>query len=137
MTAPPLSFARRTAGRLPYGRGIQEQIFGEAKQDASLGYIPCKRLIANQIYVLSTMLAHNLGRESQLQADPERRPTVPTRAAVFALRGLGTLRDQLVRRAGALTRPQGKLALTVAAPPAARREFDELLEHFMPLERSG
>lgn len=111
------------------GRGIQEQVFGEAKQDASLGYVPCKRLTANQIFVLSTMLAHNLGRELQLQAEPERRRTTPTRAAVFVLRGLGTLRDQLVRRAGALTRPQGKLALSVAAPPVARREFDELLEH--------
>lgn len=111
------------------GRGIQEQLFGEAKQDACLGYVPCKRLVANQIYVLSTMLAHNLGRELQLRAEPERRRTVPTRAAVFALRGLGTLRDQLVRRAGALTRPQGKLAITVAAPPVARREFDQLLEH--------
>lgn len=111
------------------GRGIQEQVFGEAKQDASLGYVPCKRLTANQIYVLSTMLAHNLGRELQLRAAPERRRTTPTRAAVFVLRGLGTLRNQLVRRAGALSRPQGKLALTVAAPQAARRDFDELLEH--------
>src|SRR5690606_22408350 len=110
-------------------RGIQEQIFGEAKQHASLGYVPCKHPTANQIYVLSTMLAHNLGRELQLRADPESRPTSPTRAAVFVPRGLGTLRDQLVRRAGALTRPQGKLALTVAAPPVARREFDKFLEH--------
>lgn len=111
------------------GRGVQEQVFGEAKQDAGLGYVPCKRLVANQIYVLSTMLAHNLGRELQLRAEPERRRTTPTRAAVFVLRGLGTLRDQLVRRAGALTRPHGKLALTVAAPDVARRDFNELLEH--------
>ena len=111
------------------GRGNQEQIFGEAKQDASLGYVPCKRLVANQIFVLSTMLAHNLGRELQLQAEPVRRRTTPTRAPMFVLRSLGTLRDQLVRRAGALTRPQGRLCLNVAAPPPARVEFDELLEH--------
>lgn len=111
------------------GRGIQEQVFGEAKQHANLGYVPCKRLVPNQLYVLSTMLAHNLGRELQLRASPARRPTTPTRAGVFVLRTLGTLRDQLVRRAGALTRPSGRLALTVAAPEEARREFDELLEH--------
>ena len=111
------------------GRGIQEQIFGEAKQDASLGYVPCKRLVANQIFVLSTMLAHNLGRELQLRAEPIPRRTTPTRAPMFALRSLGTIRDQLVRRAGALTRPQGRLCLNVAAPPRARAEFGELLEH--------
>ena len=48
------------------GCGIQEQVFGEAKQDASLSYVPCKRLTANQIFVLSTMLAHNLDRELQI-----------------------------------------------------------------------
>ena len=111
------------------GRGLQEQVFGEAKQHANLGYIPCKRLIPNQIYVLSTMLAHNLARELQLRAQPERRATTPTRAAIFVLRTLGTIRGQLVRRAGALTRPQGRLSLTVAAPAVARAEFDDLLEH--------
>ena len=111
------------------GRGIQEQIFGEAKQDAGLGYVPCKRVLANQIYLLSTMLAHNLGRELQLQADPALRRTTPTRAPMFALRSLGTVRDLLIRRAGALSRPQGRLCLNVAAPKRARLEFNELLEH--------
>jgi len=111
------------------GRGIQEQLFGEAKQHAALDYIPCRRLVPNQLYILSTMLAHNLSRELQLRADPQRRRTTPTRAGIFIVRTLGTLRDQLVRRAGALTRPRGRLALTVAAPKAARREFDDLLHH--------
>ncbi|MFN3161240.1 MAG: hypothetical protein ACE37I_18150, partial [Rubinisphaera brasiliensis] len=51
------------------------------------------------------------------------------RAPMFVLRSLGTIRDQLVRRAGALTRPQGKHCLKVAAPAPARAEFNELLEH--------
>lgn len=111
------------------GRGIQEQLFGEAKQHASLDYVPCRRLVSNQIYVLSAMLAHNLSRELQLNAEPELRRTTPTRSGRFILRTLGTLRDQLVRRAGALTRPAGRLALTIAAPKAARDEFDHLLQH--------
>lgn len=111
------------------GRGIQEQLFGEAKQHASLGYIPSRRLVPNQLYVLSAMLAHNLGRELQIRAKPPRRATTPTRAGIFIVRTLGTLRDQLIRRAGALTRPNGKPTLTVAAPEAARQEFDKLLQH--------
>lgn len=111
------------------GRGIQEQLFGEAKQHAALGYIPCRRLIPNQVYVLSAMLAHNLSRELQLRAGPEQRRTTPTRGGLFNVRSLGTLRDQLIRRAGALTRPGGRLALKIAAPAPAREEFDNLLDH--------
>ena len=91
--------------------------------------MPCRRLVPNQIYVLSAMLAHNLGRELQLNAEPEQRRTTPTRSGRFIVRTLGTLRDQLIGRAGALTRPRGRLALTVAAPKPARDEFDDLLQH--------
>lgn len=42
---------------------------------------------------------------------------------------VGTVRDQLIRRAGALIRPQGRLCLNVAAPKRARVEFNELLGH--------
>jgi len=111
------------------GREIQEQLFGEAKQHASLDDIPCRRLVPNQLYVLSAMLAHNLGRELQLQPKPQRRHTTPTRAGTFIVRTLGTLRDQLIRRAGALIRQRGRLALTTAASTPARDEFDGLLQH--------
>lgn len=111
------------------GRGIHEQLFGEAKQHASLDYVPCRRLIPNQIYVVSSMLAHNLSRELQIRAEPTRRRTTPTRSGLFVVRTLGTLRDQLVRRAGALSRPGGRLTLTVAAPEPARQELDAMLEH--------
>jgi hypothetical protein len=111
------------------GRGIQEQIFGEAKQHAALDYIPCRRLVPNQLYVLCAMLAHNLSRELQLRAEPEQRATTSTRAGLFIVRTLGTLRAQLIRRAGAITRPQGRFALTVAAPKAAQEEFEDLLRH--------
>ena len=52
------------------GRGSQEGIFAELKSDNALGYVPTRTWVGNQIYLLSVLLAHNLGRELQMIADP-------------------------------------------------------------------
>ena len=111
------------------GRGLQEKTYGEAKQFASMEYIPCKRRVANQLYLVCCMLAHNVSRELQLRAAPVRRPTTPTRSSIFELETLGTIRDRLLRRAGRLTNPRRELTLTIGASGAAREEFEHLLEH--------
>ena len=113
------------------GRGCQEAILGEAKEHASLGYIPCRRRVANQLYSLAAMLAHNLGHELQLCASLTRRGQAPSRAPQFELMPLGTLRDHLIRRAGRLTQPQGRLQLCVAAIGDARRQFQRHLDHLL------
>jgi hypothetical protein len=50
------------------GRGSQERIFGDAKNDAALDVIPSKRLAGNQLFTLCAMMAHNLSREVQMVA---------------------------------------------------------------------
>ncbi|MEX1368996.1 MAG: IS1380 family transposase [Nannocystaceae bacterium] len=114
------------ANVLPFlnGRGCQEAILGDGKEHASLDYIPCRRRVANQLYSLAAMLAHKL----QLCASPTRRGQAPTRAPQFELMSLGTLRHRLIRRAGRLTRPQGRLQLRVAANGHARRQFRHHLD---------
>jgi hypothetical protein len=104
------------------GRGCQEAIFGEAKEYASLSYVPCRRIAPNQLYTLATMLAHNLSRELHLHSSPTRRTQSPTRAPQHELMTLGTLRDRFIRRAGRLTKPQVRLRLCVSATGSARRE---------------
>jgi hypothetical protein len=52
------------------GRGSQEAIFGDAKNDTGLNMIPCRRLVANQVFTISAMIAHNLSREIQMLAQP-------------------------------------------------------------------
>lgn len=111
------------------GRGCQEAIFGEAKEYASLSYIPCRRIAPNQLYTLATMLAHNLSRELQLHSSPQRRAQSPTRAPQHELMNLGTMRDRFIRRAGRLTRPQGRLRLCISATGSARSELLHHLEH--------
>lgn len=45
------------------GRGIQEKVFGELKSQVQLDYVPCRRLHANQTWLLGAIMAHNLQRE--------------------------------------------------------------------------
>ena len=52
------------------GRGSQEGIFGDAKNDAALDVIPSRRLAGNQMFTLCAMMAHNLSREVQMLAAP-------------------------------------------------------------------
>jgi hypothetical protein len=123
------SASASSAVRFHDGRGCQEAIIGESKQWASLDYVPCRRLAANQLYSCSALLAHNLARELQMSVDePRTRRATPSRAAAFAFSTLGTLRNLLLRRAGSLTRPAGRLTLTVAASGVAREEFDRIAD---------
>lgn len=108
------------------GRGLNEAVYGEAKQFAGLSYIPCRRRAANEMFTLSTMLAHNLGRELQMQVEEPTRRTSPTRAPHYELKTLGTLGHLLLRQAGRLTRPQGTLRLATAASGVARQEFETI-----------
>ncbi|PRQ10056.1 IS1380 family transposase [Enhygromyxa salina] len=110
------------------GRGLNEAVYAEAKQFAALDYIPCRRRVANEIFTCSTMLAHNLGRELQMQTSEPTRRTTPTRAPLYVLKTLGTLRHLLLRQAGRLTRPQGVLRLSTAASGVAQREFKAIYE---------
>lgn len=111
------------------GRGNQEAILGEGKHWASLDYVPCRRLVANQLYSGCALLAHNLGRELQMVADePRTTKAQPSRAAIFDFSTLGTLRNLFLRRAGSLARPANRLTLTVAASGPAREGIEHLAQ---------
>ncbi|MCJ7541843.1 MAG: IS1380 family transposase [Desulfobacterales bacterium] len=109
------------------GRGSQEAIFGDAKNDAALDAIPTKRLAGNQIFTLCAMMAHNLSRELQMLAAPSASKALVKRPAAWAFEKLDTLRHRIIQRAGRFTRPQGELTLTMSANLAVR----ENLLHFL------
>jgi hypothetical protein len=111
-----------------HGRGGQEAIFGEAKQDTALDTIPTKRLIGNQLFTLCAMMAHNLSREVQMLAAPAADRALPKRPAAWAFEKLDTLRHRIIQRAGRLTRPQGQLTLTMSANEAVRKDLVHFLD---------
>jgi hypothetical protein len=112
------------------GRGSQEKIFGEAKQHVALDYLPCRRLVANQVYTIAGMLAHNLSRELQMMATSPTLPNRSKRPALWTFESLGTIRQRLLHRAASLTRPQGRLTLNLNANEMVRRAMRRYLAPF-------
>ncbi|MFO0758519.1 MAG: IS1380 family transposase [Byssovorax sp.] len=110
-----------------HGRGTQEGLIGEAKTHAQLDYVPTRKLVANQLFLTATLMAHNLGRELQMTAQPRTRSTSPTRAALWEFENLGTLRNRLLHRAGRLTTPKGVLTLTLSENKVVQHDYEAYL----------
>ena len=107
-----------------HGRGSQEGVFAEAKQFCQLEYIPVRTLYGNQVYCLSAVMAHNLTRELQIDVYEREHGTTAKRRNLWGFETLGTLRNRLIRRAGRLIRPQGRLTLVVQANTKLREELE-------------
>jgi hypothetical protein len=108
------------------GRGYQEKVFGEAKSQAQLGYIPCRRRPANEGYMLCSVIAHNLGRELQMESRERSRKTTAKRTVLWVFEGLASLRGKIVQRAARVNHPQGRKTLTFGKNEkleAALREY--------------
>jgi len=106
-----------------HGRGSQERIFAEAKQHAGLDLIPTRRLVGNQMVTLCAMMAHNLGRELQMLAQPRATYSRAKRPAAWVFQTLDTLRHRFIQRAGRLTQPQGNLTLTLTPNPMVENDL--------------
>lgn len=108
------------------GRGSQEAVFGELKTTCQLGYIPVRRLHGNQTYLLAGLFAHNLMRELQMQHSEPVRHTTYRRATLWVFERLDTIRKTLIQRAGRLTRPQGRLTLTIGGGDWVKTRYEEI-----------
>jgi len=115
-----------------HGRGAQEGVFAELKSQTQMDYVPTRTKAGNQVYLLSAVLAHNLNRELRIHCYEQERNTTEKRAPLWQFEQLGTLRRKLIQRAGRLTRPQGKLTLTMSANPTVKSELLHILNVFKP-----
>jgi hypothetical protein len=97
------------------GRGSQEGIFGELKTDCQMGYIPVRRRLGNELYLLANLFAFNLIRDLQMQQESPTRKTTRKRSALWKFERVGTFRRTILQRAGRLSTPSGKLVLTFCA----------------------
>jgi hypothetical protein len=110
------------------GRGSQEAIFGDAKSDVALDVIPCRRLVANQVFTLCSIMAHNLSREIQMLTTPPVYRAQPKRPAAWTFQRLDTIRHRIIQRAGRLTKPARELTLTMSANQAVRKDLLRFLD---------
>ena len=96
------------------GRGTQEGQFAELKTQAAMSYVPCNSWNVNKLFLLSNVFAHNLTRELQIHYRERDRNTTVKRPALWKFSKIGTLRKQIIQRAGRLIPPQGVLTLSMA-----------------------
>jgi len=109
-----------------HGRGSQEGIIGEAKSHAMMDYVPTRSWAGNLIYMQASILAHNLNREMQMLTKPRSRENGLTRPALWVFEKLETVRNQVIRRAGRLHTPNGKLTLTMSANEAVQADYERI-----------
>jgi len=114
------------------GRGAQEGVFAELKSQAQMDYVPTRRRAGNQIYLLAGVLAHNLNRDMQMRCHEPDRSTTEKRAPLWQFEQLATLRRQIIQRAGRLTRPQGKLTLTMSVNQSVKSKLLHYLHALSP-----
>ncbi len=113
--------------RFHEGRGQQENIFSELKDQANMDYLPSRRWAGNKIYLICAILAHNLGRELQMDASEPQRGTTEKRSPLWIFEGLDTMRRKFLQRAGRLTRTNGVLTLTMSA----NRAVEQILQRYL------
>jgi len=116
------------------GRGAQENIFSELKSQCNMDYVPTRRLCANMLYYQSAVLAHNLYRELQMATRRADRPTTAKRSPLWIFEEAASIRQKLIQRAGRLTRPHGRLRLTLSGNEVTRKETMHYMES---LARAG
>jgi len=121
-----------TVVRFHEGRGSQEGIFGELKTHCAMGHVPVRRRLGNQTYLLAGLFAHNLIRELQMRTEVRARGTTGKRAPLWVFQQVGTIRNELLRRAGRFTRPAGKLTLTIAGDGKAKEKLLGILARLRP-----
>lgn len=110
------------------GRGAQEAIIGDLKTHCQQDYVPVKTLNGNKCYLLAGILAHNLAKELQMEAFEKDRNTTNKRPPRWIFNKLETLRRNIIQRAGRLTRPNGKLTLTMSGNKAVQKEIMHYLD---------
>ena len=102
-----------------------------------MNYVPVRRRLGNQLYLLAGLFAHNLTRELQMASTPPCRGTTANRATLWTFEKLDTIRTTLLHRAGKLTRPQGILTLTMNANAWLRQQLTQLLHTLQHLETAA
>jgi len=118
----------RNVLRLHNGRGAQENVFGELKSQCQMDYVPVRGLAGNQLYLMSAVLSHNLLRRLQIETTGPQNRTTEKRSPLWEFEEATTIRRHLLHRAGRITRPQGKLRLTMSGNEATKRTFHRYLK---------
>ena len=116
------------------GRGAQEGVFGEAKQQAGLDLIPTRRLLANQMVTLCAMMALTPRSASTTDPTPTKQNRQPFRAGADTLRPVSPRRRlgkaSHTPRRGPIVYPAGK-RVTSTFPAPTPSEEDSPMRYYL------
>ena len=115
-----------------HGRGSQEGVIGELKSAMQFDYIPCRKRLANETYMLAAVFAHNLLRRLQMQQGPVRSNRGWKRPACWVFEKAHSVQLCILHRAGKLTTPGNQLTLTISGDGETEKSFTKLLEQPRP-----
>ncbi len=109
------------------GRGYQENLFAELKSQVQMDYIPTRTLAGNQVYLMASIIVHNINREMQMVRKKPERNTTEKRTPLWVFEKIDSVRRNLIQIAGRLTSPQGKLTLTMNANAAVEQDMSQFM----------
>lgn len=109
------------------GRGYQENIFSELKSQIQMDYVPARHLCANQMYLLAAIIVHNANHEMQMICSKPVRGTTEKRAPRWIFEKIGSIRSNLINIAGRLSKPKGRLTMTMNRNDAVESEYADII----------
>lgn len=115
-----------------HGRGSQEGIIGELKSAMQFDYIPCRKRLANETYMLAAVFAHNSLRRLQMQQAPVRSNREWSRPACWIFEKAEHFRLTVLQRAGRMTAPKNRPTLTSSGDHKTEDRFTNLLKQLRP-----
>jgi len=77
---------------------------------------------------MSAVLSHNLLRRLQIETAQPQNRTTEKRSPLWQFQEATTIRQHMIHRAGRLTKPKGKLRLTMSGNEATKRIFQNYLK---------
>ena len=105
------------------GRERQESIFAELKTCKQVDYVPTRTWAANQVYLLSAVMVHKLTKELQIITHTPQRSMEKKRPTLWKFEKLGTLRREIIQRAGRIIRSHGEWVLSMAKNDAVKDQM--------------
>ncbi|MDB4222418.1 hypothetical protein N9850_01510 [Granulosicoccus sp.] len=93
------------------------------KPENALDVITGRTWHGNKVFLLSALMVLNLTRELQTTTTGKTKHNNYKRPTLWVFERLDTLRRQLVRHAGGLVEPDGRLTLSMSENEAVRLKF--------------
>ena len=114
-----------------HGRGSQEGLIGELKDQMNIDYVPSRWRTTNELYLWAAVWGHNLYRRLGMNQAVQRDGSDAKRPALWVFEQARTVRESLIHRPGRITSPGNRKLLTLAVSGKLQKKFKSVLESWL------